>query len=156
MAWALYLFLLAWPVAEIAAFIQVAHWIGWLGAVAGIILSGMAGMALLRVEGLATATRAQAQLGRGEMPVAELFNGACLAAAGLLLIVPGFLGDLVAIALVSPPVRALLRRWLAGHLTRATMTTPSDHPADSTVIEGEWEVVRRDDEPPPRDPPLLP
>jgi UPF0716 protein FxsA len=78
--------------------------------------------------------------------VRELFDGACVLAAGLLLILPGFLSDIVAGVLLLPPVRRLLYNALA---RRARVTTgPRDgergppprgpHPA---VIEGEYEEV---------------
>ena len=148
MAWVLTIVLLAWPAVEIATFIEVARWIGLLGAVAGIVLSGLAGLALLRVQGLATAQRAQAELNRGQMPVGALFDGACLAVAGMLLLLPGFVTDLIALTLLLPPVRHLLRRALAARL----------HPVDGggatpSVIEGEWEVVAENEERPPTDPP---
>ncbi len=145
MAWLFTILILAWPAVEIAAFIEVARWIGLLGAVAGVILSGMIGTALLRIQGLSTARRAQAQLARGQMPVAELFDGACLAAAGLLLLLPGYATDLLAVPLLLPPVRLLLRRGLQSRFP------PPDGP---TVIEGDWEVV--DEGRPPSGKPRLP
>jgi UPF0716 protein FxsA len=148
MAWVIPLLFLGWPAIEIAVFVEVARWVGWLGAIAGIVLSGMVGIAFLRVQGVAAAHRAQVQLGRGEMPVRELFDGACLAAAGLLFFLPGFVSDLVAIVLLLPPVRMLLRRHLAGRLRTAT-----DIPAGTvTIIEGDWQVVTEPDEPNPKPP----
>ncbi len=139
MPWLFIIIAVAWPAAEIATFIAVARWIGLLGAVAGVVLSGMAGMALLRAQGLDTARRAQSQIARGQMPVIELFDAACLALAGLLLLLPGFVTDLAALPLLLPPVRRLLRRLLAGRF-------PSP-PADRTVIEGSWTVVENDHRP---------
>lgn len=148
MAWVIPLLFLAWPAVEIAVFVEVAHWVGWMGAIAGIVLSGLVGAALLRLQGLATARRAQAQLGRGEMPVGELFDGACLAVAGILFFLPGFVTDIVALILLLPPVRMLLRGQLAGRLRSATDA------GSVTIIEGDWQVV--DDGPDPKPPPELP
>ena len=47
-----------------------------------------------------------------EPPVYEVFNGFCLAAAAILLIIPGFLTDIVALALLLPWVRRWLFDWL--------------------------------------------
>jgi len=155
MAWVFIIVLLALPVAEIAAFIQVAHWIGLLGAVAGVVLSGVFGLSLLRNQSLSTARRVQDGLNRGEMPVAEVFDGACLAIAGVLLILPGYISDGLALVLLLPPVRMLLRLWLARRLLRPMMQsaetiTPSS--AGLSVIEGEWVVVEHDEgkTPPPQ------
>lgn len=106
-------------------------------------------MALLRNQGLATAQRAQKQLNSGQMPVAELFDGACLAVAGILFMLPGFVTDLLGFPLLIPP----LRRWLRG-LLAARLQAGRGGRGGPTVIEGEWEVVRREDEggePPPKD-----
>ncbi len=150
MAWVITIVLLAWPAVEIAAFIEVARWVGLLGAVAGIVLSGLAGIALLRIQGLATARRVQAQLALGQMPVAALFDGACLAVAGLLLLLPGFVSDLFALAILLPPVRHLLRTALAGRLRPVA---GGDAPGTTRVIEGEWEVVVGEEEKRPADHP---
>lgn len=127
--------LLAWPVVEIAAFVWVARWLGILGALAAIILSSLVGFALLRRQGLTMAENARRQMAQGEMPVGTLFDGACLAVAALLLILPGFVSDLVAVALLLPPVRAMLRTGLAKRLH------PAARPEGPTVIEGEYREV---------------
>ena len=152
MGWILIIILLAWPVVEITVFVQVAEWIGWLGAILCVVLSGMAGMALLRREGLATANQAQAMFNRGELPVRALFDAATLTLAGLLLMLPGFVTDLLALPLLLAPFRSLLYGWLAGRFTIVgTGSAPSGGP---TIIEGEWrEVPPQDDEPPQDDQP---
>lgn len=156
MAWVLPILLLAWPASEIAAFIGVARWIGFAGALAGIVLSSLAGLMLLRVQGLATAQRAQAQLNRGEMPVGALFDGACLAVAGLLFLLPGFVTDAIGAVLLLPPVRRVIRVVLTRHLQGGNRPPGAGGP---TVIEGDWQVVDGgDDRPgdPPDEPPRLP
>jgi UPF0716 protein FxsA len=147
MAWGFPLLFLAWPVVEIAVLIEVAHWLGWPGAILGIILSGLIGFALLRRQGLATAQLAQIRMRQGEMPMASLFDGACLALAGGLLLLPGFVTDVVALFLLMPPVRRLLRKGLLKYMP----PSPGFHrESSSTVIEGEWVVVEeKDDKPAP-------
>lgn len=153
MAWVFPLLFLAWPVVEIAVLIKVANWLGWPGAIAGIILSGLAGLALLRNQGLATARRAQKQMSHGEMPMEALFDAACLALAGGLLMLPGFVTDLLALPLLLPSARHFLQRLLAARL--GSRSGRSGTPA-TTVIEGEWKVVEEDkdnkddDAPPPK------
>lgn len=137
-------FLLAWPVVEIAAVIMVAGWIGWLAAIALLILSSMAGMALLRRQGLATARRVQADMQSGVMPGLSLFDAACLAVAGLLLALPGFVTDILALLLLMAPVRRLIGRRLQRHLVRAPATAPDGAP----VIDGDWVVVKEEADPP--------
>ncbi len=149
MGWLFPLLLLAWPVVEIAVLIQIADWIGWIAAIGVIVLSGMAGGWLLRQQGLATARQMQAEMRHGVMPVGALFDQACLAVAGLLLLLPGFITDLLALALLLPPLRvllrgALLRRFVAGQ-------TPGGSPAGpTTVIDADFTIID-DDRPDPTD-----
>lgn len=101
------LFLVA--VAEIALFIQVGQWIGLGPTVLAVVATTLLGAALLRAQGLGALRRAQAALDRRELPVKELFDGACILIGGLLLIMPGFLTDMLGLLFLLPPVRALLR-----------------------------------------------
>jgi UPF0716 protein FxsA len=145
MAWIILLVLLAWPAVEIAVFIQVAEQIGWLGAILGVVLSGMLGLTVLRQEGLATANRARDMLNRRELPVRELFDAAGLSLAGILLMLPGYVTDLLALPLLLRPLRHLLYTVLAGRL-KVVVTTPPG-PAGG-IIDGEWrEVPPEEDDP---------
>jgi UPF0716 protein FxsA len=130
---------LAVPIIEITMLIQVGGAIGVWRTVALVVLTAIIGAAMLRRQGLKTLMAAQESLARNEMPVAELFDGACLLVAGALLLTPGFFTDAVGFLLFVPPVRAAMRgvlaRWLA------------NRPNTTIIIDGE--VVRRGDEPPP-------
>ncbi len=104
------LVLLGLLLAEIAGFILVGKAIGVL-ATLGLVLFGMvAGSMLLRRQGFATLTKVQADLADGRVPARPLAEGAVLAFAALLIIVPGFLTDLAGIALLVPAVREALWR----------------------------------------------
>ena len=107
----LLLFLLL-PIAEIAMFAQVGAWIGALATVSLVLLSMVVGSVLLRRQGLSALKRAQDMAARGESPVGAVFEGFCVVVAAVLLIIPGFLTDIVGILLFVPPVRNALGRWL--------------------------------------------
>lgn len=149
------LMLLLVPIAEIATFIVVGREIGVLWTLALLIGAGLAGAALLRFEGLRLLTAARAELAAGRMPAATMVHGAFLALAGLFLLLPGFLSDIVAFLLVLPPVRGLLVRLVARSMTVVTRegtTTASwssggGRGAGPAVIDLEAvEVERRDDD----------
>ncbi|MBF0327164.1 FxsA family protein [Magnetospirillum moscoviense] len=137
MAWLLILAVIAVPVIEITLFVQAVDLIGGIATILLALGAGIAGLALVRAQGLITMSRVQDQLGQGQMPVAELFDGLCLSLAGGLLVLPGFLSDMLAILLILPPVRALIRLWLA---KRLVMAHPGAAPGPS-VIDGEYTVV---------------
>ncbi|MDR0779175.1 MAG: FxsA family protein [Pseudomonadales bacterium] len=108
----LFLLLLLAPIVELWFIIVVGRAIGALPAIALLFLGGIAGVALLRKQSFSTLTRAQSRLKQGEAPTQELAEGVLLALAGLLLLLPGFLSDIVGLALVVPPLRRALVHWL--------------------------------------------
>ena len=125
------------PFIDLLLLIKVGGVIGAIPTLLLIIAMGMAGWQLLRLQGLETMRRAQAALQRGESPTAELLQGLMLAVAGLLLLLPGFLSDSLALLCLLPFTRRwLLQRWLgrfttpAGHYTRQAK--------QERVIEGEY------------------
>lgn len=132
------LFLLV-PVAEIAVFVQVGSRIGAGMTVLLVIASAMVGVWLVRRQGLATATRVQAMVARGESPALGMLEGLALLAAGVLLVVPGFLTDIAAFVLLIPP----LRRGIIGLYLRRVRPEGSvaHHPPETdkpgrTPLEG--------------------
>lgn len=146
MAWLLIALVIAVPVMEIAVFIKVAQGIGVLATVALAIGAGLVGLLMVRAQGLRSLMRAKAMADRGELPLAEMFDGLCVALAGGLLILPGFLSDLVAITLLLPPVRLALKVWLARHFTLVGAAQPGPgRPAGGDVIDGEYTVVEPTD-----------
>ena len=102
------LVILGLPVLEIWLMIEIGSDIGALPTVALILATAGLGMLLFRVQGMATLARVQEHLDRGETPVGELLSGLGLLAAGLLLLIPGFLTDAIGLILFIPPVRRLL------------------------------------------------
>lgn len=162
----LILALLVFPLIEIAGFILVGDAIGVGPTLLLIVASAVAGVMLLRTNGVDTLRRAQARMDKGEAPLREAFDGLCLALAGLLLFIPGFATDLLGLLLFLPPVRG----WLFGRvslvtvgkagMTRARTGAGAYDPArrgSTTVIEGEYtEVEVRREEPPPAEPEILP
>jgi UPF0716 protein FxsA len=160
MAWVFLFFLLAWPVMEFAAFAQVAEWVGTPLAILGLFLSAFLGMAVLRGQSFATARRVQAEVNTGRMPVRELFDSAAGLLAGLLLIVPGYVTDLLGLLLLLPPVRSLIYGELS-FLVKSSLKTQArsgseDGVQDVTIIEADYTVISQGETskpPPPRDPP---
>jgi len=100
------------PLAEIVVLIEVGSWLGVAPTLALIVLSAVIGTWMLRRQGMGVLARAQRLLKQGVLPVAEVFEGFCLVVAGALLLTPGFISDVVGVALLLPPVRALLYRRL--------------------------------------------
>ena len=135
------LVLIGLPLAEVAGFVLVGSWIGLGATLALTLLSAAMGVLLVRAQGLLVLRRAFAAIERGEPPVREMFDGVLLAAAGALLVAPGFLTDAVGLVLLLPAARRMIA---VGILSRAQ----ARRRRDDGVIEGDWiEVV--DPLPPP-------
>ncbi len=98
--------------AEIAGFIIVGKALGVLATLALVLLGAVAGAALLRRKGLATLERGRAAIRAGQAPARPLFDGALQAVAALLIILPGFITDLMGLALFVPAVRNAIWRRL--------------------------------------------
>ena len=138
------------PIIEIAVFIEVGDVIGLWPTLAIVVLTAMAGTALLRAQGLATYAAAQQSLARGEFPVREVFDGACLLFAGALLLTPGFVTDGVGMALFLPPVRRMIGRWLMARgqfQVHTSMNPGRRHDPGDGVVEGEFHEVDGDRDP---------
>ncbi|MFC0711625.1 FxsA family protein [Azorhizophilus paspali] len=156
----LLLFLL-FPLLELAVMIKVGSAIGVLPTLLLIVLGILVGGLVLRLAGVATAWRARERLARGELPEQEMLDGLLIAIGGGLLLLPGFVSDLLAIPCLLPFTRHLLldrlrrrteeqalrrRAFFDDLAARSGQSRPeassprSSHP---NVIEGEYE--RRDD-----------
>jgi UPF0716 protein FxsA len=81
-----------------------------------VLGTGFLGAALSRWQGAGVYWRIQSELRAGKLPTTSLLDGFLILVAGLLLITPGILSDLVGISLLIPPIRLLYRalaiRWI--------------------------------------------
>jgi len=106
------LLILLLPILEIVGFIQVGDWIGAGPTIGLLALSAVVGVLLVRHQGLGSLSKAQAAAARGEAPIGTVLDGFCAVLAGVLLIIPGFLTDILGILLLIRPLRRGIGRWL--------------------------------------------
>jgi UPF0716 protein FxsA len=99
------LFVLALPFLEIAGFIVVGSKIGVLATLGLIILSIFVGVFLLRFQGLGLIQKIREETAAGRTPKRELVHGVMLVFAAFLLIIPGFITDIIGLLLFIPAVR---------------------------------------------------
>ncbi len=104
-----FLFLIV-PLIEIWILIQVGQQIGAFPTILLLILMSIAGGILAKREGLAVWTRFRSALSRGEVPSAEAVDGVLVLFGAALLLTPGFLTDVLGLALLIPVSRAGVRR----------------------------------------------
>ena len=111
MRYVLLLFILM-PIIEIAVLLRVGAAIGWVSALAVVILTAIIGTLMLRQQGLTTLSRAQQRLAGGEMPAEQLLEGLFLMFGGALLLTPGFVTDAVGFLCLLPVSRQAMVRYL--------------------------------------------
>jgi UPF0716 protein FxsA len=114
--------------AEIAAFVAVAEQIGFLWAL--LILIAL-GPLIVRHVGLGVLAQTRERLTRGELPTRELLDGLVVFLAGVMICVPGFVGDGLGLLLMIGPVRHLVIRVSGQKLARRVQTFPT----------GRWRVI---------------
>ncbi len=144
----LLMLLLLLPVLEIILFIKVGGAIGVFPTLGLLLLAAVAGVTLIRVQGMQTIGRLQAAVESGSDPAKPLAHGALIVVAGILLLVPGFFTDVVALLLLIPPLRDfLIRRGASGATVRAATNVrprPAHRADPQDVIDAEFEDIGPD------------
>ena len=93
------------PTIEIYLMIKVGGVIGALNTILLIFFTAVTGVYFAKSAGLKTLQSGLSQIVKNEMPIYEIISGAALAFAALLLIIPGFLTDIVGFLLIIPITR---------------------------------------------------
>lgn len=106
---------IGWFIVELFVIVEVAGAIGIALTVLLLIVSWPLGAWALRREGRAAWRRLSAAVAAGRAPGREVLDGALVLIGGLLLVVPGFISDVLGLLMLLPPTRSLLRARLARH-----------------------------------------
>ena len=147
------LILIVLPFIEITLLILVGQWIGLWPTLGLLVLSAIAGMAVIRKQGLSMFSRMFDTMGRGGLGIASLVDSYAVILAGCLLIIPGFATDALGLVLLIPPVRRwLLTAALPGFIGRQrARPAPGDTPVDPgrkqgpVIIEGTYRRIDDDE-----------
>jgi UPF0716 protein FxsA len=146
------LLVIALVLAEIASLILVGQAAGVLLTLLLVVLAALAGAGILKRQGSDAIRGMRGALSAGRDPRPALLRGGFRVLAALFLIFPGFLGDIVAVLLLLPPVQkavslALARRGLqpvrtggAGGFEATGRPMPPAPPRDA-VEDAEWEEL---------------
>ncbi|NPC93709.1 membrane protein FxsA [Bacillus sp. WMMC1349] len=106
------------PASEIGLFLLSANWIGILPTVLLIILTGFLGAVLAKKQGIEVYHKVQRDLQYGKMPGDAILDGLCIFIGGILLLLPGFVSDLIGLLLLLPLSRNRLKPFLSRKLKR--------------------------------------
>jgi UPF0716 protein FxsA len=100
------------PAIEVAILIKIGTVIGFWPTLFLQLGIGILGAFLAKMEGLFVWRRIALELQSGRIPADALINAFLIFAAGIIMVTPGLLTDLVAYALLIPWTRNLFKRWL--------------------------------------------
>lgn len=168
------LIMLAFPLVEIALLIKAGRAIGLWGVLALILGTGAAGVFVIRTAGLTALQKLFSEFENGGSPVRSMLDQGLKFTGGVLLLLPGLLGDCIGALLLVPPLRRALTQpagtlWTKDTMTEAIRPNPfgdtppaarpdsgsrgpaprREAPSTVTIIEGEYERIE-EDKPTPR------
>ena len=131
---AVILFIIGIPLIEIYLMIKIGGVIGAFNTIFLIFFTAITGIFFARLEGLNTLRSGFQQLIKNEIPIYEIISGAALAFAALLLIIPGFLTDIIGFLLIIPVTRKFFIKSISSKFKKKEN--------NENVIEG---VVEKED-----------
>ena len=138
---AVILFIIGIPVIEIYVLIKVGGVIGALNTIILIFFTAITGIYFAKIAGLNALRSGFSQLVKNELPVYEIISGAALAFAALLLIIPGFLTDIIGFLLIIPITRKFFIQTIATKFSRKKRNENTNE----NIIEGSFEEKETND-----------
>ncbi len=151
---AMVLVFVAFPLVEIAVLIKVGQVLGVWPTITLLIAAAILGFFVIREQGLSMVSRAIAAMNAGKAPIGPVLDSYVQILAGMLLIIPGLVTDLVGLILLVPPVRRATIRWGLSRMfggMRDPDRSQKTKNGDTIVIEGTYERLDDDPDKPQRD-----
>ncbi len=106
------------PIAELFLLLRIGGYAGFWPTLAMVIATGFVGAWLARSEGRRVLRGWGDALANGQVPEQGLLDGLLVLVAGVLLVTPGVLTDVVAILLLVPFTRAIARKRIRAWVER--------------------------------------
>ena len=120
------------PLVELTLLLLIGRHMGLPFTLGLVIVTGVVGAWLARQQGLRCWREVQRQMSQGQLPAEPLLDGLMILVAGALLLTPGVLTDALGFALLLPPIRRRVRRYLAKRFKARIMVQPmpgfGEHP----------------------------
>ena len=131
------LFIIAIPLVEIYLMIKIGGAIGAFNTIFLIFFTAVVGIFFARLEGFRALQSGFQQLIKNELPIYEIISGAALAFAALLLIIPGFLTDIIGFLLIIPVTRKIFIK----NISSKYKTKVNDN-----IVEGTYEETKENND----------
>ncbi len=134
------LILLAFPFAEIFLLVDLAHKYGWW-LLFYLVVIGCLVIQLISGEKLLMSAKMMQSVGAGDNPIKTILSSARNMVAGVLLIIPGVITDIIAVILLLIPIsKSTLRSATNSQYQQSTY----EKAANDDVIEGEYTKIDDD------------
>ena len=127
------------PIIEIYLLIKIGSQIGAISTILLIFITAIVGIYYAKYEGLNTLKSGFLQLSKNQSPTYEVISGAAIAFAAVLLIIPGFLTDIVGFLLIFP----FSRKIIFGKLTKKYK---KQNNLKNDYIDGDFEDIEDDND----------
>ena len=125
------LLILLIPILEIYLFIKIGSQIGAFNTISLIFITAIVGLYYAKYEGLNTLRSAISQIVKNEVPIYEIISGAALAFAAILMILPGFLTDVIGLLIIFPWTRKIFLKKIS----------KKNYKNKKNFIDGEYEDI---------------
>ena len=126
------------PAIEIYLLIKIGSQIGAISTILLIFTTAVVGVYYAKYEGLNTLKSGFLQLSKNEVPTYEVLSGAAIALAALLLIIPGFVTDILGFCLIFPVSRKFIFSFFEKKISRKQ--------EKNNFIDGEFEDIEDDND----------
>jgi len=127
------------PVVEIYLLIEIGSEIGAISTILLIFTTAIVGIYYAKYEGLNTLKSGFIQLRKNEPPAFEMLSGAAIAFAAILLIIPGFVTDILGFLLIFPPSR----KFIFNSVFKKKFIKKTEN---NDFIEGDFEDIEDNDD----------
>jgi|TARA_B100000780_G_C20991391_1_gene396487 UPF0716 protein FxsA len=122
------------PILEITLMINIGQQIGALNTVLIIFFTAIVGVYYAKIEGINTIKSGMTNLYKNKIPFYEMLSGASIAIAAILLILPGFISDIIGFLLLIPFTRKIIiNYWLKNKYQKNKKT--NEDIIDAEIIE---------------------
>ncbi len=135
----IFLLIILIPVIEIYLLIKIGSQIGAMTTILLIFVTAITGVYYAKYEGLNTLKSGFLQLSKNETPAYEVISGAAIAFAALLLIIPGFVTDMLGFLIIFPITRKLIFKKISKKFKK-------NETKRNNFIDGEFEDIEDDDD----------
>ena len=127
------------PIIEIYLLIKIGSQIGAITTILLIFITAIIGVYYAKYEGLNTLKSGFIQLSKNQSPKYEVISGAAIAFAAVLLIIPGFMTDIIGFLLIFP----ITRKIIFGGILKKFKTKEN---IKKDYIEGDFEDIDDDND----------